>query len=323
MIEVFLILLVFFIRLFPRLLKSDKTDSDTWYHLSSAVSIYNNKYKLPACNEGFTLGGKYDYPFLAHWIVAVLSGKNILKFERFIGPIVDTIYVIIGFFYFSFLLSYYNIKVENQLINFLLLLVFSSTMLKISTGPRVYSFTPRIFGELFIFIFLLGLHLYLLTNNTFFIVLSIIFGGLVLNTSTFGSQVLVFFSILLSLLLLTFMPIFVLFMASIFAWISSKGHYKQILLQQLKFTKEYALYGQYHHPALLYRNKFPQYIQFFKSLWALEIRDAYIIFQRDLTFFNVFYKNFEFMLLVVLLPWFTIFDNFFFQYIYLLYLFFY
>ncbi|CAA6804542.1 MAG: FIG00388368: hypothetical protein [uncultured Sulfurovum sp.] len=303
-------MLIFGIRLLPRVLRKDKTDSDTWYHISSVMSIYKNKYKLPECNDGFILGGKYDYPYFSHWIVSIFMRDKIIKYERFIGPTIDTLYILLGFIYLNFLLSFYEVDMANQLINFLLLMGFSSTMLKISTGPRVYSFTPRVFGELFIFIFLISIHLYMLTDNLFFLFLSMVFGGLALNTSTFGSQVLVLFSIILSILLHSFIPMFMFLGSLIFAWISSGGHYKNILLQQLQFTKQYATYGQYNHPALIHRNKAFQYVLFFKYLLQLKIKDAYIVFQRDLIFFNVFYKNFEVIIVIILLPWLNIFDSF-------------
>jgi hypothetical protein len=291
--EIFLIVLSFIIRLLPRIIKPNKTDSDTWYHISSVMSIYNNGMKIPKCNDGYILGGKYDYPYLAHLIVAFFSKSNILKYERFIGPLVDTFYIIVGFYYFSFILNYYDIKDNGQLINFLLLLVFSPSMLKISTGPRIYSFTPRVFGELFIFIYFISLHMYLLDDNIIFLILAILFGSFALNTTTFGSQVLVLFSLILSILLENYLPLITLILSLIFAFIISGGHYFNIIKQQLKYTKQYALYGQFNHPALQKRNRLIQYVNFFKYLFKLKLKNAYTIFHSDLVFINIIYKNFD------------------------------
>lgn len=310
MIEILLILGILFVRLLPRLLRQDKTDADTWYHISSVKSIVNNKYKIPKCNDGFVLGGKYDYPYFAHWIVSLFVKDEILKFERFINPIIDTVYITTGALYFYFLLSYYEISIENKIINYLLLLVFSTTMLKISTGPRVYSYTPRVFGEYFIFIFFIGLHIYLLTDNIYFLLLSSIFGGLSLNTSTFASQVMSLFSVLLAIFLDSFIPIALFLFSIILALFFSKGHYFYILSQQLKFSFNYATYGQFHHPSVKNRNHIKQYVKFFEYILKFNLKEAYIVFIRDLTFFNILYKNFEVIIAISILFMLPIDDKF-------------
>ncbi|MDN5050692.1 hypothetical protein [Aliarcobacter butzleri] len=289
----FFIFITFFIRLFPRLIRPLKIDTDTWYHISSVNSIIKNKYKIPKCNFGFILGGNYDYPFFAHWLTSLFVGSKILKLEKYISPLVDTIYITIGFFYLKFVINFYSIEIDNFTFKYFLLMIFSLSMIKISTGPRIYSFTPRIFGELFIFIFFISIHLYFITNNEYFIFLAILFSALALNTSTFGSQVLILSSCLLSILLSSFIPFFSFILSIVFAYIMSFGHYKNILLQQLKYSYKYATYGQFNHPAVKNRNKIKQYVLFFKYLKNREFKLAYSVFMSDLTFINIFYKNID------------------------------
>ena len=289
----FFILLTFCVRLFPRIIRPLKTDSDTWYHISSVNSIVKNNYKIPECNFGFLLGGKYDYPYFAHWITALFVNKHIIKLEKYISPIIDTIYISVGYYYINFLFSTYNIEIENLTIKYFLLAIFSISMVKVSTGPRIYSFTPRIFGELFIFIFFISIHTYYLTDNYIFLFISLIFSAIALNTSTFGSQVLFLSSILLSVLLFSFVPLFCFIFSILLAYLISFGHYKNILQQQLKYSWQYATYGQFNHPAVKNRNKIKQYINIFKLIYEKKFKEAYGVFMSDLTFFNVFYKNLD------------------------------
>jgi hypothetical protein len=309
--EYLLLIIPFFIRFLPREFRKDKTDADTWYHISSVNSIYNNGYRIPDVNEGFILGGRYDYPYFSHWLVALFVRGNILKYERYISPIVDIIYIFIAFIYFRFLLDFYQFdEVFQKSINFILLMAFSVSMIKISTGPRVYSFTPRIFGELFTFIYFISFHLYILEGNVLFLFLAMFFGGLTLNTSKFASQVLVLFSLFLTISLFDIIPLLILLLSFLLALLISNGHYKNILFQQLKHMKQYALYGQYNHPALVTRNKFTQYKLFFRQLLKKNFKEAYIIFQKDLIFLNIFYKNLDVVFALLLLLFIDIPDEF-------------
>jgi len=192
----------------------------------------------------------------------------------------------------------------------MLLGTFSITMLKISTGPRVYSFTPRVFGEYFVFLFLIGMHIYFLNGNLLFLGMSMLFGGLALNSSTFASQVLLLFSLSLSIVLQTFIPLGMFIMSIVMAILTSKGHYINIVTQQLKYSSKYATYGQFNHPGVKDRNKISRYIQFFKEVINRKLKNAYGIFIHDLIFLNVFYKSFDVILLIVCLPWLAEFDPF-------------
>lgn len=305
------IMLVFMIRLLPRLMRPYKTDTDTWYHISSVSSIVKNNFKIPKCNFGFKLGGRYDYPYFAHWISAIFLKNRIIKYEKFIGPFIDTLYILSGYIYLSIIASYYQIEIYPSIeILYFLLTGFSITMLKISTGPRVYSFTPRIFGEFFIFLFFACMHIYFLEQNIVFLLLSFLFSALALNTSTFGSQVLFFVSIALSLLLTSFIPIISFLLSLILAFVISKGHYKNTIFQQLKYSYQYATYGQFNHPAVKNRNRFSQYLLFFKLLFKLDMKSAYAVFISDLTFLNIFYKNLDILVGVFIVLYFDFIDDF-------------
>jgi len=311
MVYLLIIGIVFSIRLFPRFLRPLKTDIDTWYHISSVSSIIKNNYKIPECNFGFKLGGKYDYPYFAHWISAVIFKTNIIKYEKYIGPLIDTLYILIGYFYFKYIFNYYQLNiVDNLELLYFLLTGFSITMLKISTGPRVYSFTPRVFGEVFIFLFFVFIHIYFLEQNVLFILIAMLFSALALNTSTFGSQVLFFITIVLSFLLTSWIPIVSFLLSVVLALIISNGHYKNIILQQLKYTYKYATYGQFNHPAVKKRNKLSQYLLFFKLLLNLDLKKSYTIFMSDLTFLNIFYKNLDVLVGIFLVLYFGLVDDF-------------
>ena len=301
--------LTFFIRLLPRIIKKYKTGIDTWYHLSSVQSIKKNGYKIPECNDGFILGGKYDYPFIAHLIVALFV-NNIIKNERFINPIIDTLYIFTGYIYGMFIINTYSIEIDYFTLKYFLVVIFSITMLKISTGPRVYSFTPRVFGEFFSFVSIITLHIYYITNNSIFLLLSILFIAITLNTSIFASQVLFFVLLLLSFFVLSPIP-FLLFLLGVFmAYVISFGHYKYMLKQQLKYTWQYAKYGQYNHPSVKNRNKLSQYKLFINLLSKLKFKEAYKVFNTNLTFFNIFYKNLDVIISIFILAIYGFFDHF-------------
>lgn len=295
-------LIVFMTRLLPRILKPNKTDTDTWYHIASAVSIFKNNYNIPECNNGFILGGKYDYPFLGHWMMAVIFKDKILKYEKYIGPLTDTIYILVGYFYLLYLAENYSLQIDLSVeVKYFLLMALSITMLKISGGPRVYNYTPRIIGELFVFLYFIFLHLYFLDSSYEFFLAASLFGALALNTSTFGSQVMLFVSIGLSMACLSLVPLFLLVLSGMGALILSWGHYTKVISQQLRYTFQYATYGQFNHPAVKDRNRLQQYLYFLKLLRNSDFKTAYTVFTKDLTFANVAYKNLDVLIGIIII----------------------
>jgi len=127
----------------------------------------------------------------------------------------------------------------------------------------------------------------------FFIVGAVLFASFALNTSTFGSQVLFLGSIVLSLILFSVIPFISFLLSILIAYLISFGHYKNIITQQLKYSCQYATYGQFNHPAVKNRNKLKQYKKIFVFLLAKQYKEAYGLFMSDLTFLNVFYKNLD------------------------------
>ncbi len=295
----FLFLGVIVIRVIPRLILPYDIATDTWYHFSSANSIKKNNHNIPSCNDGYILGGKYDYPYLFHWVLSFLSKEQMISWDKYISAILDSVYIGIAFFYVLFL-NYIDVLVwsSSTYSLFLLLLMFSTTMLKTINGPRVYNTTPRIFGEILIFISFIFLHLFFYYQNYNYMFLSAFFMGLGLNSSTFGSQVLLFFTIFLSVFFQDVTPILTFFVGIFFALTISKGHYYYILKQQLKYSYQYATFGQFNHSSAVGKNSWANFTKLIHLLKEKKFKKALSIFYSRLTIVSFFLRAPEALLAI-------------------------
>ena len=226
--------LALFIRLLP--VRLTKIDFDTWGHLYFALEI-NRQKKLPwesiklKCWES----DNFRHPYLWHWIVGKFSIENIISKSKWINGIIDSIFVT---FIYYILIKQYELQ-STALLGVLLYLFTPMWYSSISLGTRIGSFTPRLISEIMV-----NLILILVLLDTDFpkwieICLAIIATSIVILTSKFGVQVVLFmfplicafsgsYTLLLSVLIGVIVPIII-----------SGGQLFKMLKRQLAHLSEY------------------------------------------------------------------------------------
>ena len=191
-----ILLLTFVMRIIPRTGLKYAFGGDTFFHLYMGGAIRNNKHRIPATIPNIVLDHDYTYPYLYHWLLSFLKKENRLLAERMTGPILDTVNTFIVFVFSGWAVHHFSI-IAPWYFPLLVALLFSLSpaLLSVSGGPRAYSGSPRILGQTLYLLHITAYFYFSITGNVAVLCLSIFCGSLLLISSKFGVQVLLFFGV--------------------------------------------------------------------------------------------------------------------------------
>lgn len=238
---IWIAILTFLLRSLPGILRIRSHSSDEQYHFMCAERIRENRFRYPERLRGFLLPGLYDYPPLFHYFLALFPRAKREQLAPFVSALIDTVHVIVIYFFTLYLFRLPQFSLDATAASWIastaaLLFATSPALLYYGTGPRAFSATPRALGELFITAtLLLGLIFYC-QGNYLILFLAGLFAALTLLTSTFGGQVLVFFSIGLAAFLRAPLLLALPVLGIIFALALSKGYYWRVLVGGIKHS---------------------------------------------------------------------------------------
>ena len=216
--------------------KSTRIDFDTYGHL-----YYINELRCQGRSAWAKIkikcwaGENFSHPFLLHSLLSFIPKKTLLKYQRFINVVLDSAFCLVVYATSEIIFK----KHEISLVCVLLYLFTPMWFSKISMGPRINTFTPRLFTEL-VFNILICLLIGLYHVNKFeFILYSVLLFIIIILTSKFGLQM-VFFSVpLISLFLLDIWPFALSILALIIIFIISKGDVYNLFKRQFIHLLEY------------------------------------------------------------------------------------
>lgn len=220
--------------------------SDTYFHLDIAEKMRDNRFRVPQNNSNYILNHIHLYPHFYHLILSLFKKSSRLWTERISGPFFDTSIVYVLYFFLRKL----NIQNVIELSDFtiycsMILTGISPAYLRITGGPRAYSGSPRVLGQLLYFIhvcFFLLFH-FSAAFNFYYLFISILALALLLFTAKFGFQVFVFMSPLFlyldykNYLIITILGLFL-------AFIFSGGTVLQIIKYNIKHSIYYYKFSQ-------------------------------------------------------------------------------
>ena len=308
-----ILILTFLLRALPWILRITGESSDQFYHFLWAEKIRENKFKCPKRAKGFLLPGIYDYPPLFHYLLALFSRNKREQLAPFFSAIIDTIHVLVIYTFILYVAQTpeFAIYIPNPSLTACvaaLLFATSPSLLYHGVGPRAFHATPRTLGELFFTVSFLFGCIYYLQESLLALFLSCIFAGLVFLTSKFGSQVMIFFSIILALFLQSLFFITLPVFGLIAALALSRGHYRKVFIGGIKHSLH--IRNTLHRTFLKYRNnpsefkniisniKKKDFIEFSRSCLRIITDNTYVILViRNAMLFGVFYlvlKQLEF-----------------------------
>jgi len=256
MLPTLILAITFLLRAFPGLIKIVPTNSDELYHLLIAQQIRKNNFKYPDKIKKFLISGIYNYPPLFHYLLSLLPQKKLWRpMLRSISAIVDTIHVLILYIFSLYLVETLKIG-STSLIPCIAMLMFATSpaLIYYGVGPRSFHATPRTLSELFFTLCFLFYALYVWEKDAAFLVTSIFFAALVLLTSKFGAQSLIFFSIIVAILENSIIILAVPISGVALAYVLSFGHYKDILIGWIKHLILYKKTISKLHPITKARN---------------------------------------------------------------------
>ncbi len=243
MIEILLIA-TFCIRVFPRVLYPDLLAYDTLFHLDIADRIRKRGFRfLPSLPKNMVY--LYTYPQGFHFLLALIPPAWRMVFERFSSALVNTLTAGAVYCISTFIVAQAPEafpKYAPLLATFLY--AFSPAMLRLGSGPRAYSATPRVLGEL-LYVLHMGLsYAAIYTNSILLGACSALCMAMLLITSKFGNQVLFFFAPVIALV---FSPVYLLIFTA--GFVLSLALFRREPLRVLKgqFNHSYWYFTMYQH----------------------------------------------------------------------------
>jgi hypothetical protein len=226
------IILTFFVRAFFRLRHPKATGSDAWFHLHASEEIRRNKHRMPKSLGGFLIRTPFDYPPLVHFILSFMSRGRRERLEPFFGSTVDTIQVIVLFLFTHYISGSYEIAFVSGIL-------FSFFPLLVKVDARVFFLSPRPVGELFGSLAILFSLLFVWFNDIPSMILGMVFLSLVLLSSKFGSQAMIFIYVILAIILLNPYLLLILLGGYGIALLISLGHYLKVISGHVRHSRFY------------------------------------------------------------------------------------
>lgn len=172
---------------------------DVFYYLSLSQLIRDNGNKFLTYRPA-----NYPYKHLANqgypWLLSFLDRDRRMAFERISSPLLDAFgTVLIGLACASFSALNPGMLPDGAPIMAAAMYAFCPALLRVGSGPRSYSGTPRVAGEtLYLLHAVLALYA-IQTGSILAGALSVMAGAFIVITAVFGNQVMVFFGLVIGL----------------------------------------------------------------------------------------------------------------------------
>ncbi len=196
---------------------------DVWTMLIEAELIRKNNHFVPKgkIDNGFILGGHFDYPPLFLILLSFFPSKTLFKIQGLISPFFDALQNFV-----VFLIAYQ--LTQNLTLALISQLVYTLTPISALENSSLLS---RSMGYLF---FTLSFYFLILSTtstplNLIFFILGIFFSSLTLLTHKFATQSLFFITIFFTLFEKNILYLIALILTTILAVVLSKGYYIRVL----------------------------------------------------------------------------------------------
>lgn len=274
-----LFLFSLFFRFFLRFIYKKDIDFDTYFHLFLINHLRINGIQNMIETKRFIKPFGLNYPWMMHFFISLFPKKFDMLFERFFNPFLDSLFTIS-----LYIVTYYITDSNNQALIVAILYLFTPAMFTtLSLGPRIKSFTPRLFGEIVSSMMFIFEYLYFLNDNYLFLILAIVFSGFAYLSSKFSVQAIVFMSIFLFLFTFDIEYLVVLIGGFILSMILSRGKYFEVLKQQVEHLKWYFIKNIQGEMSVSKRNSLKVLVEYLKNkkykkiIGALLFQNTFVI----------------------------------------------
>ena len=205
---------------------------DTYGHLYFAKEIKEQKTGPFGAIKPKVVGAdSFRNPFLWNWIISFFDINRVLKVQKWINPTIDAFFAVLIYFVVIRVGYSESIALQTMLVYLLTPMWFS----RFSIGPRISSLTPRLTGELVTNLYFMLMFLPLGIAEEIVYIVIILLGLIILLTSKFGIQAMLFLTPLVALLTWDIKPLIV-FLLSLFLGVAiTRGQ----LLKAIKIQIEH------------------------------------------------------------------------------------
>ena len=202
-IFIYLFLLFFLVLINTYQIKSSKAGSDHYLHFAFINGIKKNKHRFFKNVPSFINTADYGYPQFYHWLLSFLSDKFLQGNFKYFGLVINiTSFVAFNFFLY-FIYPFLSVSVSINLFVLISGLIYIFTPFEyFSWNAKNVGLSARGFGLLFGQLFLYSIVLYLLTNNNNILIIAYCLSFVVLISSQFSYQFVLFFSVISSFVFL-------------------------------------------------------------------------------------------------------------------------
>jgi hypothetical protein len=211
-------------------------DYDTYGHLYFAKEVKEQKsgpfgeIKVKVIgNDGFS------HPFLLHWLIGIFPIDKVLNYQKLINPSLDSLFTVVIYI----VSQHIGFNHENALLISALYIFTPLWFSNKSLGPRITSFTPRLYSEILSNIFFIITVLPLGLSYWAAIIIGTIVSCIAISSSKFGVQVLIFLTPIISVLLQSMTPVIALISGFGLAVLLSKGKILHSFKEQYSHLSNY------------------------------------------------------------------------------------
>ncbi|WP_102795717.1 hypothetical protein [Bowmanella denitrificans] len=218
------------------LTRKAKLGFDTFGHLYFCDLFQNQKSgPFDGIATGIAHSHKLESALYFNWLMAKIPHYSEKKNRRYFNCAMDAIF---GLSLIP-MCTASGLPLESALAVSLVYLSCPMWFSGMAIGPRITNFTPRLMSELLVNLYFIFVFYHQSTGNLGVLIVAVFMGIVVLLSSKFGTQALLFLTILLVLLCWSVQPALPLFLTIAASLIVTKGRYAAMLSAHLKHLHWY------------------------------------------------------------------------------------
>ncbi len=174
----------------PRVFFPKPLGSDVAFHLRRAQRIADNGFRLPESDNRILYSNSETYPFIYHFLLAHFRGGRFAA-ERLTGAVADGMQVALAGFLAWYLHAVLDLPEAGRgwtAVSAAFLTAFAPSFVAALAGPRAYTGSPRVFGQLLFTIACAGMILAEVDGAPLWLVATVLSVGILVVTSKFANQ---------------------------------------------------------------------------------------------------------------------------------------
>lgn len=234
---ILLSLLIFSVAFRLYMIRFSKSDFDAYGHMYMAKQL--DKYRLGPFSTipvNVVASKGFKYPFFFHWLIVNSIGiDRLIRFNRIINPLLDLLFVAL----YTFILWKSGFDLDTCIITGVLYLSCPYTFIASAAWPRLGNFTPRLFSEILSMMYFSLFFIDLEGFSWLKVSLIVLLGTVLVSSTKFGLQAILFLSILISIGLFSILPSVYMFGSVLTSLIISNGLMFDVLKAQLAHLRWY------------------------------------------------------------------------------------